>query len=407
MRTHNNTLFVIKYEKTLLLVILYFMIIHKLFVPLPSLHPLFCITLAYIFGICYAANLSNFLLSCLCIIFLTHLSWLCSRSTTHFYMLTIGLSISFFTGQFLFYSQKQQFHSWNHQLVEPVDIIATITDITACASKNYRFITTARIDKIHASNYANKTPWQKATYSLIVYSQKKPCPLVQDQIFLSSVNISPPKRESWHKYALKNNIGGTLFCDKLQYNLIARPHWSIKRWLWSVRQSFYERLLQKMSNTTATFYSLLFMGKFYQNKKNSESMRSIFQLWGVLHYLARSGLHLVIFVMIWNFLLLAIPCSRKIRESLLLILSCIYFLLSWPSLSFVRAFTTYIFYKTSSIYARSSNTLHILTLVTLLFLLVNPTHLFCLDFQLSFGLTFALAWLQNTNFVWKNSCVNP
>ncbi len=382
------------------------MIIHKLFAPLPSLHPLFCVTLALMLGICWQSNICSIPLLCFLALSTMFIARFITYSTTMFYMLMIAIFISFFVGGFISYTQKQQFKEWINSFQEPVDIIATITDITLCSTQRYNYVVKAQIEKIRATDHSCLTQWQTTPYKLMVYTQIKPTACVQDRIFFSSIKISKPSHESWHRYALKHGIGGTLFCKKLTYNLISRPHWSPKRWLWTYRQEFYNRLLKKMSYLTATFYSLLFMGIHYKGKKNSESLRTTFQIWGILHYLARSGLHLVVFIMVWYTMLLAIPCSYRIREGILILLSCTYFLLTWPSLSFVRAFTTYILYKISGLCYRTSNTLHIITLVTLLFLVVNPIHLFCLDFQLSFGLTFALAWLQNNNYIWKNSYMN-
>ena len=380
---------------------------YKLFAPLPPLHPLVFTTLAFMLGICWQSNACTLSLLCFLSISLLLIAHITINSSTNRYMVIATVCISFSAGYFASHAQKKSFYRWIHAFQQPTDIVATITDITKCSTKNYAFITTAHIEKIHTTNYSDTTPWQTTPYYLVIYSKKRPSALVQDRIFLSSTKISTPSHESWHKYALKHSIGGTLFCNKLTYSHISRPSWSLKRWLWSKRQSFSKRLLKKMSHLTATFYSLLFMGTHHQSKKNSQSLRTTFQLWGILHYLARSGLHLVVFIMIWNSLLLTIPCSYSMREGLLLLLSIIYFLLSWPSLSFVRAFTTYLLYQISKLYLRPPNTLYILTLVTLFFLVINPIHLFCLDFQLSFGLTFALAWLQSNNYGRNSSRTNP
>lgn len=383
------------------------MIINKLFIPLPFLHPLLPITFAFILGICFGASSYNIVFYCFLGLSLFLFAYLTTNYYKNFGYIVASICISFFAGKHSFDIQQQNFYTWTNSLKKPVDIVATITDITPCITKNYRFIINAHIDKMYDTDYSSGRIWQKTPYYLTIYTNEFPKLLIQDQIFLSCIKISSPSNANSIRYALKYNIGGTIFCNKLHYNLISRPSWSLKRRLYTIRKKFSEQLFKKMSNNTALFYALLFLGTQYQNKEHNKVLRNTFQKWGILHYLARSGLHLVVFIMIWNMLLLIVPCAYRIREGLLLVLSSIYFIMSWPTISFVRAFATYILYKIASVYRRSSNTLHVVTLVTLFFLIVNPMYLFCLDFQLSFGLTFALCWFQNNKLSVKNIQTNP
>ena len=152
-------------------------------------------------------------------------------------------------------------------------------------------------------------------------------------------------------------------------------------------------LKNKMNASSFTFFSSLFLG----NKTNSfhyEKLKDHFKRWGLSHYLARSGLHLILFIALWQFLLRFIPLAFIIKH---LILSCIvvlYFIFSWPSLPFIRSCITYFVYFIYILCNKQIDSLHILTLVTWLILLSNPVQLFSLDFQLSFGLTFALIWFS-------------
>lgn len=367
---------------------------YRFFYPLPSLHPLFSITLAFMLGIGCTTQDGIWLSFMFLAGYLTHAYF--TKTIKTFLLCLIPLLMSFYAGNFLLHAKKQSFIQWQEQCKNPLSLVATVTDITACATKNYAFVVTVSIDKFHSENFLDGTQWQTTPYSLMIYTYKKPSFMVQDKIFLPSINIKHPQKDTWQLYALKQNIGGTIFCKQCIYEPISRPSYSLKRWLWTTRKLFTERVLKKMSPETASYYALIFTGTHYLSKKNSEPIRTSFQLWGILHYLARSGLHVVLFLMIWNTLFLIIPFYR-VREILLILLSLIYFFLSWPTLSFVRAFATYILYKTSSLCFRQSQTLHVFTLVTLFFLIANPIHLFCLDFQLSFGLTYALAWLQIHN----------
>ena len=96
----------------------------------------------------------------------------------------------------------------------------------------------------------------------------------------------------------------------------------------------------------------------------------------------------------WHYLLRFFPLHFFLKQLILLLLVLLYHLFTFPSISFLRALITYILYKICVFQNLSYNPLHILSLTTFGVLLVNPFQLFFLDFQLSFGLTFALAWFN-------------
>src|SRR3990167_3930800 len=128
----------------------------------------------------------------------------------------------------------------------------------------------------------------------------------------------------------------------------------------------------------------------------------LFQQWGLSHVLARSGLHLVIFVFIWRWLLNFLPLSFYRKNLLLLFISLVYALCSWPSVSFIRAWYALIFYFFCALFLRRpSHTLHIISLVYCIILFLNPLQLFFLDFQLSFLLTYALTWMGELSLLAK------
>jgi competence protein ComEC len=142
-------------------------------------------------------------------------------------------------------------------------------------------------------------------------------------------------------------------------------------------------------------FSTIFLGNKDGVKKRLNNEKIFFKLWGISHYLARSGLHLVVFLALLELLLRLIPITFVLKQIISLCIAMIYFLLSWSSLSFMRAFLTFIMYKICLLLGLSSNFLHLVILTCFITLLYNPAHLFFLDFQLSFGLTFALAWFNH------------
>ena len=126
----------------------------------------------------------------------------------------------------------------------------------------------------------------------------------------------------------------------------------------------------------------------------SDELNDQFKTWGLSHLLARSGLHLAVFVMIWQRLLSAIPFPFMFKQLFMTILCLVYFILSWSSIPFVRALALFLLYKKCLLFKIPFHFLHNLSLVTFFFLVLCPINLFFLDFQLTFILTAALAWFN-------------
>jgi competence protein ComEC len=152
-----------------------------------------------------------------------------------------------------------------------------------------------------------------------------------------------------------------------------------------------DTLKKAMNETTFTLFASIFLGYKQLSKQITDITKNHFMTWGVTHYLARSGLHMIIFIFIWQFILAFLPLPWFFKELILILVGLTYGLLSWSSISFIRAFLTFLLYKWCNLLSKQINVLHLLATVCLIVLLANPIQLFFLDFQLSFGLTFALA----------------
>lgn len=208
-------------------------------------------------------------------------------------------------------------------------------------------------------------------------------------------NIAIPKKPAefrfpcFNDYLAKEHIHASLFLNSnKQIALIDRPKKSFDRWLWSLREQLYKNITQKLSSRSTTFLGLIFFGK--KKYKEIDSLRVLFNQWGLAHYLARSGLHIILLIGIWSFLFSFLPINLWIKWLLLLMIACTYGILSWASVPFIRAMLVFGLSSIGRLSWHHINVLHLLSLVCLSMLLLNPLHLFFLDFQLTFGLTFAL-----------------
>ncbi len=306
--------------------------------------------------------------------------------------LLILFFFTFITGILLYRNQlnkHEQFYSQTQN--QYVDIIGTIIDISTNNHPAMKTSITLQISNIKKTSF--KT-WQPINKTISVYTSPHHKTCVGDVIILSKIQFKKPRDNSFNQYLIKQKIAATLFIGHLIYTLEHRPFWSLNHWIFNQKERLFKNIQQKMSSKTFIFFSSLFLGNRNTLKTSVQSMNEQFKKWGISHLLARSGIHLTIFIFTWQAILCFIPFSFIAKQCILLILSIIYFIFSWPSVSFTRAFSIFVLYQLCNFSKRPAHFLHLLLLTCFLFLILNPIQLFFLDFQLSFSLTFALAWFN-------------
>lgn len=203
-----------------------------------------------------------------------------------------------------------------------------------------------------------------------------------------------------------------LFGKRSNVALLERPRWHLGREIAALHSDTLARIQKQLDAHAFKFFCLMFLGNYpnqgpmieIENYSFGEKLQSAdfcarqwFNNWGIAHYLARSGLHLVIVVILLQFLLGLIPLHYLGKRILLGGYLLIYALLSWPAISFTRALLMVALGYGADFVSRPYQALHLVTVATYVVLLAQPTNLFYADFQLSFGLTFALAWANHVH----------
>lgn len=273
-----------------------------------------------------------------------------------------------------------------------VTVKAKVNSIEFINKESWRYKTTLTIKNI----FTLLSGWQKKTCSIEIYTKHHPHCKVADTIYCSLEKIPKPDTEfAW--YLLKEDICATVFQEKLLIKVTHRPTISLTRWLDQKRKSLHKKIQKLMAPETFALFSSLYLGNKIVVKKDLETEQPFFKFWGISHILARSGLHLLLFILFWTQLLSLIPLHFFIKQFFLFFITSIYFLLSWPSVAFNRAFYTFLIYKTTILLNRTSHEFHILSITCLAILLKSPLQIFFLDFQLTFILTFCLLWISLTD----------
>ncbi len=124
----------------------------------------------------------------------------------------------------------------------------------------------------------------------------------------------------------------------------------------------------------------------YNNYKNA----------GAIHILAVSGLHIGILLLILQLILQPVdnlPYGKKIKLPLIVALLWAFAFLAGLSASIVRAVTMFSFLAYAEYLNRPANKFNILALSMFFILLIKPTYLFHVGFQMSYVAVFTILWV--------------
>lgn len=255
------------------------------------------------------------------------------------------------------------------------------------ASSPWRYQTILTVKKVF-----HEGSWQEAPCTLSLYSTKKPPCRIDDTLHCAIERIPEPDGEfKWYLY--KEGFDATAFQPIVHTKIIHRPTHSFKRWVDHQREKLYQRLSKKIPSSVFVLFSSLFFGNRASIKQHLEPCKPLFKNWGISHFLARSGIHLLIFLLLLSGILSLLPLPFFFKHAFTLCCVYLYSSLSWPTVSFNRALYTFAFCKLATLGSIPLHSMHTLALICLVFLLQSPLHLFFLDFQLTFLLTFCLIWI--------------
>ena len=356
-----------------------------------SFHPLLFFVLAFISGIIMQAALNFSYVGA--IIVLSVLVGICILFSKKSTRIALFLVSGFLCGALCY---KKQIDDYEHFCKtfcnQSYDIIATVTDKQSIENSYQKEFLKLSMQEL----YNHKTQKQNCiSASCIAYCSTKIDTIkIGDTIKFSNIFLKKSKNHAFARHLLKEGSYISFFAKNIP-ELMHRPTYSLPRTLFNEKIHILTSIKNKMSYKCYTLFASLFLGNKTHNKKYLTTIKEQFKYWGLSHYLARSGLHLIIFLLLFTFLLRLIPFSRTIKSLILTILCLLYALFSWSSISFIRALLTYFFLLFYIFFNFQINTLHILSLITFIVLITNPLQLFFLDFQLSFGLTFALAFINH------------
>lgn len=273
----------------------------------------------------------------------------------------------------------------------PTTLTGTVTDIQKTSHRIFKNLVVVALDTIDGES----TSWFNPHNKIHIYVTAYPSIEVDDVITLENVLCKKPPHSSYRGHLMREQTIATVFTPKLVPTALSKSTFSFKRWVYNTKIATTRRATHALLPVTQSLYASLFLGNKTYTHSCYESIKEQFRRWGLSHYLARSGLHLVLIVALWVWFFRIIPMPFIYKQLSIASLVMLYAILSWSSISFIRALSTFFLCKLCScIWHHPYNNLHLLTVTAFYLLIQNPLHVFYLDFQLSFGMTFALAWLS-------------
>lgn len=222
---------------------------------------------------------------------------------------------------------------------------------------------------------------------------------IGDVIEISNLRLYKPNDKHYDMYLKKEFLKSITYTSNITYNIIRKSN----SYFWSYLNTYKNKMLRnfniKMDAVTRVLFFSIFLGTSHEDQDLFNEIRLKFNNWGLTHFLARSGLHLSIIALFLFFLMRTIPLYFYAKKILIFLMLLFYGLMTFSSVSFIRAFLTQSAYLLFIISNLPVQPMNIFILITFGVLLANPFQLFFLDFQLSFGITFLiLIFTANNSF---------
>ncbi len=244
---------------------------------------------------------------------------------------------------------------------------------------------------INAASFSNQNK-QINTDKLIAIYTKTFVPIcIGEQILFKNLGFNFSGDHIFENYLIKNQLAANVFASELIFEKIKEaPITSLAKY----KRTLLKKINYTMSNHTKIMFNSIFLGYKPECKNEMLQLKNEFQTWGIVHYLARSGLHLVIISTIWQTIgaILTVPIIYSNLITLFFML--LFYLLTWSGLPFIRALIMIAGYRICHFLELQVHLLHLLNLSCIAILVHNPIAIFFLDFQLSFLLTYGLIFFN-------------
>lgn len=212
-----------------------------------------------------------------------------------------------------------------------------------------------------------------------------------------------PHQFNYKKYLSKKQIYQQVFVTKNQLKLLEKTSFSLVGISANVRRHIQQKLKKHHFSTDEfAVINALILG---QRQDISKKIIDDYTNAGVIHILAISGLHIGILLWILSRFfqpLEKLKNGKVLKATLLVLLLWSFAFIAGLSASVVRAVTMFSFVSIGEAVKRKQPVEHSLISSMFILLLVKPTFLFNVGFQLSYLAVFGIVWFQPLLYkIWK------
>lgn len=268
------------------------------------------------------------------------------------YNTPIVIILLLFISIFAFFLIDFKKHTLTDKIISGIGVI---TDYIEIPDNSFPHEYTIKLDTIFLGNNT-----QSNRQKLVIKTKEKADVDVGDAVFIEQMHVKPFRSQEQALFYWRNNRLATVYQEQFTGKLIDRPSWSFNRFLVTRRNKLISELRSKLSPPAFALYTTLFFGRKLGLYETHDEQYQLFQNWGIVHYLARSGLHVALLVSLWRYVIFILPLPFAIKELILLLCIIFYSFISWGSISFLRAFCMFAFHWYCRVNLRASHGLYIL-----------------------------------------------
>ena len=165
-----------------------------------------------------------------------------------------------------------------------------------------------------------------------------------------------------------------------------------------IEDNFLEKYLQTLFNREEEDYSYgtkninraILLG---DNTRIKKDLKDKIRYIGLSHIFAMSGLHIALVIAIFYFIFKKIIKNKRLIEILLLVSITLYYLSVKESPSFTRAYIMAVVYLLGKLFYEKVDLGKTLFISAVVSIFINPTAIFSISFQLSYGAMIAIAYI--------------
>lgn len=220
-----------------------------------------------------------------------------------------------------------------------------------------------------------------------------------------------PHQFDYGKYLMQKSVSAQIYLSKSEVQISS----SLDKNLWFYATIFREKIIKRLQKNGFREQELqvanaLILGQQQEIDKN---ILQDYQFAGAVHILSVSGLHVGYIMLFLNVILAFLPCRtfyNWLKFIIIILTLWTFAFVAGLSPSVVRSATMFSFIAGGICLTRENNIFHILVVSLFFILLVVPSFIFDVGFQLSYASLFFILWLQPilsklynpTNFITRN-----